>query len=51
MLIGTDEVRRAHEICVKSLKAELGVTEDLGWEHEPKLLGIQIKYELIKSGS
>jgi hypothetical protein len=51
VLIGTDEVRRAHEICVKSLKAELGVTEDLGWEHEPKLLGIQIKYELIKSGS
>lgn len=46
VIIGTEEVRRAHEICVQSLKADLGVKADLGWEHEPKLLGIQLEYEV-----
>ena len=47
VLIGTDEVRRAHEMCVKLLKAELHITEDMGWEHEPKILGIRVEYELV----
>ena len=47
VIIGTEEVRRAHEMCVKLLKTELGVTVDLGWEHEPKVLGIRVEYELV----
>ena len=48
VIIGTDDVRRAHKICVKSLKAELGIVGDLGWEHEPKLLGTRLTYELVR---
>ena len=50
VIIGIDDVRRAHEICVKSLKAELGITVNLAWEQEPKLLGIRVEYELVRSG-
>lgn len=51
VIIGTDEVRRAREMCVKLLKAELPITEDLGWEHEPKILGLRVEYELVRSTS
>lgn len=51
VVIGAQEARRAHEICAKSLKAELGVTEEFLWEHEPKLLGLSIEYELLRSAT
>ncbi len=49
VLIGTQEARRPHEICAKSLKAELGIMENLRWEHEPKLPGLSLEYELLRS--
>jgi hypothetical protein len=32
VIIGIDEVRRAQAICVKSLKSELGIADDLPWD-------------------
>jgi hypothetical protein len=48
VIIGIDEVRRAQAICVKSLKSELGIADDLPWEHEPQLLGIRLTYQRLR---
>ena len=51
VMIGAHDVRRAHEICVKSLKAELGIVVNLEWEQEPNLLGVRVEYKLVKTNS
>lgn len=50
-MIGTADMRQAHEMCVKLLKAELEISVELGWEHEPKIFGIRLEYELGSSAS